>query len=178
MSAAELYGIIASFPTSDAVKEAARQLRAQGIRAVEAYTPCPVEGLDALLPQRRTRLPLLIFLGAVFGAVWGWFIQVWDEMLNFPINVGGRPHNSWPAFVVSTFEFTLLCAVAAGFFGLFVSCRLPRLSHPLFAVPEFDAASRDRFILCVAARDPRFEPHELRHIFERQGAEAVAEVPA
>ncbi|HEU0155974.1 MAG TPA: DUF3341 domain-containing protein, partial [Stellaceae bacterium] len=107
-----------------------------------------------------------------------WFIQSWDEILNFPINVGGRPYNSWPAFVVSAFEFTVLCAVAAGFFGLLLACRLPRLHHPLFAAAAFEAASRDRFILYVGARDPCFEPREVRGIFERQGADRVEDVPA
>ena len=178
MSEPELYGVIGTFASPEAVKEAARQLRAHGFCAVEAYTPYPVEGLDALLPPHRSWLPALVVVGAIFGAGWGWFIQAWDEILNFPINVGGRPHNSWPAFVVSAFEFTVLCALAAGFFGLLLACRLPRLYHPLFAAPEFEAASRDRFILCVGARDPGFEPRRVRDIFESQGAEKVSEVPA
>jgi hypothetical protein len=178
MSESELFGIIGSFPTPEAVKEAARQLRADGFRAVQAYTPYPVEGLDEILVQRRNWLPAAIVAGGVFGAIWGWFIQSWDEILNFPINVGGRPHNSWPAFVVSAFEFTVLCAVAAGFFGLLLACRLPRLHHPLFAAPAFEAASRDRFILCVGALDPRFEAREVRGIFARQGADRIEDVPA
>jgi hypothetical protein len=172
------YGLIGTFASPDAVMNAARQLHSLGFREVEAYTPYPVEGLDEVLrPGRRTWLPLAVCAGGVFGAVWGYFIQYWDEVLNFPINVGGRPHNSWPAFVVSTFEFTVLCAVAAGFFALLAACRLPRLYHPLFAAPEFDRASMDRFLLCVGARDPSFEPDHVRRIFERHGAEQVAEVP-
>ena len=179
MSERGLYGLIGTFASPEAVMDAARQLHSLGFREVEAYTPYPVEGLDQVLrPGRRTWLPLAVGAGAVFGAVWGYFIQYWDEVLNFPINVGGRPHNSWPAFMVSTFEFTVLCAVAAGFFALLASCRLPRLYHPIFAAPEFDRASTDRFLLCVGARDPSFEPDHVRRIFERHGAEQVAEVPA
>jgi hypothetical protein len=178
VSEERLYGMIGVFATADAVTAAARQLRALGFRALEAHTPYPVEGLDELMrPGRRTWMPLAIGLGAVFGAAWGYFIQYWDEALNYPINVGGRPHNSWPAFMVGTFEFTVLCAIAAGFFALLASCRLPLLYHPIFAAPEFDRASRDRFVLCVEARDPSFEPTHLRRIFERHGAEQVAEVP-
>jgi Protein of unknown function (DUF3341) len=174
-----LYGLIGTFESPDAVMDAARQLHSLGFREVEAYTPYPVEGLDEVFrPGRRTGLPLAVFAGGVFGAVWGYFIQYWDEVLNYPINVGGRPHNSWPALVVSTFEFMVLCAVAAGFFALLASCRLPRLYHPIFAAPEFDRASQDRFLLCVGAQDPSFEPDHVRRIFERYGAEQVSEVPA
>jgi hypothetical protein len=179
MSERGLFGLTGTFASPDALTEAARQLRSLGFREVEAYTPYPVEGLDEVLrPGRRMWLPLVIFLGAVFGAVWGYFIQYWDEALNYPLNVGGRPYNSWPAFTVGTFEFMVLCAVAAGFFGLLVFCRLPRLYHPIFSTVEFERASVDRFVLCVEARDPSFEPQRIRRIFERNGAESVAEVSA
>jgi hypothetical protein len=172
-----LLGLTGSFASPDALTEAARQLRSLGYREVEAYTPYPVEGLDQVLrPGRRMWLPLVIFLGAVFGAVWGYFIQYWDEALNYPINVGGRPYNSWPAFTVGAFEFMVLCAIAAGFFGLLASCRLPRLYNPIFSAVEFERASVDRFVLGVEAHDPSFEPQRIRRIFERYGAESVAEV--
>jgi hypothetical protein len=127
-------------------------------------------------PGRRTWLPLLIAVGALFGVIWGYFIQYWDESINYPLNVGGRPHNSWPAFTVGAFEFTMLCAIAAAFFGLLASCRLPRLYHPIFAAQDFERASVDRFFLCVESSDPSFEAQQLRDIFERHGAEHVTEV--
>jgi hypothetical protein len=173
------FGILGVFATPEAVRNAAQHLRSLGFRAVEAYTPYPVEGLDRLLnPGRRMFLPLVMFAAAVVGAAWGYFIQYWDEALNYPINVGGRPHDSWPAFVVGTVEFMLLVAIAAGLFALLASCRLPRLYHPIFAAEEFERASVDRFVLCVEARDPSYEAEHLRQIFERCGAERVAEVPA
>ena len=179
MSEPRLFGLVGRFASADSLTGAARQLRSLGYREVEAYTPYPIDGLDEVLrPRRRTWLPLLMFIGAVFGAVWGYFIQAWDEVLNYPINVGGRPHNSWPAFVVGTFEFMVLCAIAAGFFGLLASCRLPRLYHPIFAADDFDRASVDRFFLCVGARDPSFDPRRIRRLFERHGAERVSEVVA
>jgi hypothetical protein len=178
MSERGLHGVIGCFASSQAVKDAALQLRSLGFRELEAYTPYPIEGLDELLrPQRRRFwLPLVIGLGALFGVVWGYFIQYWDEAWNYPINVGGRPHNSWPAFTIGGFEFTVLCAIAAAFFGLLAFCRLPRLYHPIFEAPGFERASVDRFFLCVEARDPSFEPRRIRSIFERHGAEQVAEV--
>lgn len=180
MSERGLHGLAGYFVSAAAVTDAARQLRTLGFREIEAYTPYPVEGLDELLRPGRRRfwLPLVIGLGALFGVVWGYFIQYWDEAINYPLNVGGRPHNSWPAFTVGAFEFTVLCAIAAAFFGLLAFCRLPRLYHPIFAAPEFERVSVDRFVLCVEARDPSFEPQRIRRIFERLGAEHVAEVAA
>jgi len=179
MSERGLFGLTGSFASSDALTEAALHLRSLGFREVEAYTPYPVEGLDeALRPCRPNRLPLPIFLGAVFGAAMGYFIQYWDEALDYPLNVGGRPHNSWPAFMVGTFELMVLFAIAAGFFGLLAFCRLPRLYHPIFSAGEFERASVDRFVLCVEAHDPSFELQSIRRIFERHGAESVTEVSA
>jgi hypothetical protein len=174
----EPFGIIGVFDRPEAIKEAAQHLRSLGFRAIDAYTPYPVKELDYVLrPRREIMLPLIMFAAAAIGGAWGYFIQVWDEALNYPINVGGRPHNSWPAFIVGTFEFMLLVTIAAGLFALLASCRLPRLYHPIFNAEAFGRASVDRFVLCVEARDPSFEPGHLRRIFERFGAEHVAEVP-
>ena len=178
MSECRPHGLIGSFTSAAAVTDAARQLRSLGVREIEAYTPYPVEGLDEVLrPASRRRLPVVIAVGAVFGVIWGFFIQYWDEALSYPLNVGGRPHNSWPAFTVGAFEFTVLCAIAAAFFGLLAFCRLPRLYHPIFSAPDFERASVDRFFLCVEASDPSFEPQQVRSVFERHGAERIAEVP-
>jgi hypothetical protein len=175
----EPFGIIGVFETPEGIKDAARHLRALGFRAVEAYTPYPVEGLGELIqPGRKVGLPLLMFAAAVIGAAWGYFIQYWDEVIDYPLNVGGRPHNSWPAFVVSSFEFMLLITITAGLFLLLASCRLPRLYHPIFNAAGFERASLDRFVLCVEARDPSFEPKMIRRVLERFGAERVREVPA
>ena len=176
MSERALFGIAGVFATPEAAMAAARQLRSLGFRAIEAYTPYPVEGFDELLrPGRRSWLPLLIFAGGVVGAGFGYFIQYWAEVLSYPLNVGGRPHNSWPAFVVSTFELTVLFALATGFFAFLAACRLPRLYHPIFTTIEFERASRDRFVLCVGAGDPSFELEHVRRILRRNGAERLAE---
>ena len=172
-------GIIGVFDTPQAMLETARLLRGSGFRRLDAYTPYPVEGLDELAGAGRSaRLPALIFGGAVIGAAAGYFIQYWDEALSYPINVGGRPYDSWPAFTVGAVEFMLLFAVAAGFFGLWRLCGLPRLYDPIFAAAGFERVSQDRFVLCVEADDPRFEPETVRRLLTDHGAESVAEVPA
>lgn len=173
------FGIVAVFETPDAVKNAAAHLRQSGFRSFEAYTPYPIEGLREIIhPGSKSSLPLLIFAGAVMGAAFGYLIQYWDEVLSYPINVGGRPHNSWPAFIVSAFEFMLLIAITAGFFGLLAASRLPKLYHPIFEAQNFDRASRDRFLICIEATDPRFDAASIRTAFEQLGAERIEEVRA
>ncbi len=173
-----LFGIIAVFRTPEAVTNAAAHLRQLGYSAFEAYTPYAVEQLDQIIhPGRKTLLPLLMFAGAVAGAAFAYWIQYWDEALNYPLNVGGRPYNSWPAFAVSTFEFMLLASVAAGFFGMLAASRLPRLYHPIFEAKAFERASRDRFVICIEATDPSFDAASIHTLFGQLGAERIEEVP-
>ncbi len=174
-----LFGIVATFDTPEAVKNAATRLRQSGFRAFEAYTPYPVEGLGEIIhPGPKRFLPLLMFAAAVLGAAWGYWIQYWGEAVNYPLNVGGRPYNSWPAFVVSTFEFMLLVAVVVGFAGMLAASRLPKLYHPIFEADAFQRASRDRFAICVESTDPRFDVDTIRGEFARLGAERIEEVRA
>ena len=174
-----IYGIVAVFKTPEAVTTAAMHLRRLGFRTFEAYTPYPVKELDQIIyPGPKPFLPLLMFVAAVLGAIYGYWIQYWDEALNYPINVGGRPQNSWPAFIVGTFEFMLLVAVAAGFLGMLGASRLPKLYHPIFEAKAFARASRDRFVICLEASDPRFDASVIRGVFTQLGAERVEEVRA
>ena len=173
----ELFGIVGVFASAEALTRAAQEVRALGFDAVEAYTPHPVEALgETLHPGRNVLLPLLVFVAGIAGTCWGYFVQCWDAVLDYPLNVGGRPLHSAPAFIVTTFETAVLFAIAAAFFGLLAYCRLPLLYHPIFEASEFERASRDRFVLCVEARDPSFVPSVVRRVFERCGAEQVEEV--
>lgn len=173
----ELFGLIATFREPAAIKHAAAVLRQSGFEALEAYTPYPMEELaDIIHPGRRSILPFIMFLAAIGGAVIGYWIQYWGEALSYRLNVGGRPFNSWPAFTVSAFEIMLLSAVTAGFLGLLAASRLTMLYHPLFNAGTFQRASRDRFILCVENRDPRFDATRLRRSFEQFGAISIEEV--
>ena len=175
----DLYGLLAVFVTPEAATKAAERLRESGFYAFDAYTPYPVEKLNEIVrPGANRFVPLFMFAAAIFGTAWGYWIQYWDEALNYPINVGGRPYNSWPAFVVSTFEFMLLCAMAGGLFAMLLGSRLPKLYHPIFEAKAFERASRDRFLICVKATDPRFDAARLRDLFGGLDAERIEEVPA
>jgi hypothetical protein len=173
---AELYGLLAEFSDSDALLNAVRAASAAGYRQMNAYTPFPLEGLSEALGQKRSRLPLVVLLGGIAGGGLAYFMMYYASVISYPINVGGRPLHSWPAFIPITFELTVLGASFAAFLGMLGLNGLPHPHHPLFAVPEFSLASRNRFFLCIEARDPLFHTEQTRRFLEGL-ADSVHEVP-
>jgi hypothetical protein len=157
-----MYGVMAEFDTPERLLEAARRAHGEGYRRMDAYTPMPVEGLAEAIGLARSRVPLIVLLGGITGCLGGFFFQYWIAVLDYPINVGGRPLNSWPSFIPVTFELTILLSALSAIAGLFALCRLPWPHHPVFNVREFERASRDRFFLCIETRDPRFDAEGTR----------------
>ena len=171
------YGLLAEFEKPADLVRAIRQVRAEGYRRMDAYTPFPVEGVFDALDYHHTRMPLVVLLGGLTGCVGGYFLQYWCNAVDYPINVGGRPLNSWPSFIPVTFELTVLLASLAGVFGLLGLCGLPRPHHPLFNAPNFARATQDRFFLCIRAVDPRFDLEQTRKFLQDLGPREVSEVP-
>lgn len=161
-----VYGLLAEFDQADAVLAAARQAYAAGYRRMNAYTPFPLEGLSEALGQKPTRLPWLVLLGGILGGSAAYFMLYYASVISYPLNVGGRPLHSWPSFIPITFEMTVLGAAFAGFFGMLALNGLPHPNHPLFDVPAFSLASRDRFFLCIQVGDPLFQLEQTRHFLE------------
>lgn len=162
----DLHGLMAEFATSDDILAATRRAHAAGYRHLDAYTPFPVEGLAEEMGLYYTRLPILVLLGGIFGAMIGFSFQYWVSVVDYPLNIGGRPLNSWPAFIPVTFEMTILVAALAAVLGMLAFNGLPMPYHPVFNVPEFGLASRDRFFLCIEARDPLFDRSETHRFLE------------
>jgi len=161
-----LYGLLAEFEQGDELVAAAHQAYATGYRLMNGYTPIPVHGLSDALRQKPSRLPYLALAGGLLGGSAAYFMLYYASVISYPINVGGRPLNSWPAFLPITFELTILGASFASFFGMLAINGLPHPYHPLFNVPEFKLASRNRFFLCIQARDPHFHREETRRFLE------------
>ncbi len=173
----ELYGLLAEFGTPEALLRAARAMRAQGYRYVNAYSPFPIEGLAEGLGMRGSRIPLITLIGGITGGLTGYALPYYVSVISYPINVGGRPLNSWPAFVPIVFELTVLFAALFTLVGLLVLNGLPMPYHPVFNVAAFARGSRDRFFLCVEARDPHFDRLGTRELLERLDPMGVVDVP-
>jgi len=170
------YGLVAEYDSAQALVAAAGQARQAGFRRMDAYSPFPIEGLTDALGHPTTRLPLVVFLGGLLGGLAGYFLQYYTSVHSYPLNVGGRPFHSWPAFIPVTFECTILGAALAAVFGMLALNGLPMPYHPLFNVERFALASRDRFFLAIRAIDPKFDLSETRRFLEGTGAREVTEV--
>ena len=156
----QLYGVMAQFDTPSHLVAAAREAYAAGYRLINGYSPFPIEELDEAIGFKHTTLPLIVFAGGVLGALGGFFLQYWTEVMDYPLIVGGKPFNSWPAFIPITFECTVLGAAFAAVFGMLALNKLPQPYHPVFNAPSFALATRDSFFLVIEAKDPKFNREE------------------
>jgi hypothetical protein len=172
----EIYGLLAEFRTPEEIVRAARAVRERGYRKLDAYSPYPMEELSEALELHHSPLPALVLGGGILGALVGYGLQFWTAVIDYPMNVGGRPFHSWPSFIVPTFETTILFAAGTAVLGMLALNGLPEPYHPVFNVPGFALATRDKFFLCVEAVDPRFDRQETRKLLEGLGASEVSEV--
>ena len=176
MSRPRLYGLLAEFDTPGGIVRAAQEVRAQGYRKVDAYTPYPMEELTDALHLHASRVPSIVLGGGILGMLFGWGLQYYTAVVDYPINIGGRPVYAWPAFVVPTFETTVLFSAFAAVLGMLALNGLPQPYHPAFNVPGFARASRDRFFLGIEADDPKFDLERTRALLRALGASEVSEV--
>ena len=152
-----IYGVMAEFDTPTDLVRATNAAAARGYHKMDAYSPFPIEELNHALHLHKNKLPLMVLLGGICGGLSGFLLQWYITVYNFPTNIGGRPLFSWPSYIVITFELTVLFASATATFGLLALCGFPTPYHPVFNVPRFSLATRDKFFLCIEAADPLFE---------------------
>jgi hypothetical protein len=173
---APVFGVLAEFERPEDLLEAVRRARRAGYRRMDAYTPFPIEGLSEELGFHQTRLPLLVLIGGILGCVIGFAMQYWISVVDYPLNVGGRPLNSWPSFIPVTFETTILAASLSAVLGMLWLNGLPQPFHPLFNSPRFALATRNRFFLCIEATDPKFNRETIVRFMEELSPTGVSTV--
>jgi len=171
-----VYGLMAEFHTPNEVVDAAERVHAAGYSRVDAYSPYPMEELSEALHLHGSPLPKLVLGGGILGLLVGYGLEYWASVIEYPMNIGGRPFHSWPSFIPPAFETTILFAAGAAVFGMLALNGLPEPYHPVFNVPGFALATRDRFFICIEAADPKFDRAETRKFLEGLGASAVSEV--
>jgi Protein of unknown function (DUF3341) len=177
MKRTPIYGMMAEFDSAQALVDAAHRTHEAGYQKVDAYSPFPVEGLAEAIGFHKNRVPLVVLIGGLIGGLSGYALQYWVSVISYPINVGGKPYHSWPAFIVVTFEMTILFGGISAVFGMLALNGLPMPYHPVFNVPRFAFATKDRFFLIVFATDPKYSPNTTRTFLEGLGPRSISEVP-
>ena len=152
-----IHGLMAEFDDPSSLVAATERAHREGYRCMDAYSPFPIEELHDALGAHHTRLPLIVLIGGLCGMLGGYLLQYWAAVIEYPLNIGGRPLHSWPAFIVPTFECTILLACISAVVGMLALNGLPEPYHPLFNAPRFKRASDDRYFLAIEARDKKFD---------------------
>ena len=171
-----LWGLVAEFESPTTLLVAAHRVREEGYRRIDAHVPFAVDGLPEALGFGRTGIPSLVLCGALLGAAGGYFMQWYGMAIWYPLNVGGRPLNSWPLFIPITFELAVLIGGLTAVAGMILLNRLPMPYHPLFNVPRFARATQDRFFLSIQATDRCFDRRATAELLRGLGAAEVSEV--
>ena len=172
-----IYGLLAEFRNDEEILAATRAAHERGYRKMDAFAPFPVEGLAEALGRKKTAVPVIVLASGVCGGLGGYFLQWYAMAVSYPLNIGGRPLNSWPAYIPITFELTILSAAFGAIIGMLALNRLPEPYHPLFNVPEFARASTDRFFLCIEADDAKFDLKETRRFLESLQPQNIWQAP-
>ena len=178
MKVLPIYGTMAEFASAQDLVLAASRTHEAGYRKIDAYSPFPVEELADAIGFHKNNVPLVTLVGAIIGGLSGYLMQYWIAVITYPVNIGGRPYHSWPSFIVVTFEMTILFGAISAVFGMLALNGLPMPYHPVFNVPRFAMASKDRFFLIVFASDPMYDAKGTRQFLESLGPLSISEVPS
>ena len=172
-----IYGLLAEFDTPGGLAHAAERAHEEGYRKMDAYTPYPIEEISEAIGFRKNYVALVCLICGILGGLGGYSLEYWVSVIAYPINVGGKPFHSWPAFIPVTFECTVLGAALSALVGMLVMNGLPMPYHPVFNSPNFALASKEKFFLCIEAADPKFDLTRSRRFLEELGPRIVTEVP-
>ncbi len=172
-----IYGLMAEFDNAEAVVEAAQKTYAAGYRKIDAYSPFPIEGLWEAIGFHNNGVATVCLLGGLLGGTSAYLLQWWINTISYPVNIGGRPYHSWPAFIIVTFEMTILFGGLSAVFGMLALNGLPQPYHPVFNVERFSAVTRDKFFIVIFSSDAKYDPAETRQFLQSLHPTTVMEVP-
>jgi hypothetical protein len=178
MNESAVYGLMAEFGSAQELVDAAHKTHHEGYHEIDAYSPFPIEGLADVIGFHKNRVPFVVLVGGLIGALSGFGLQYWVAAITYPVNVGGRPYFSWPSFIVVTFELTILFAGLSAAFGMIALNGLPQPYHPVFNVPEFAKASESKFFLVVSSSDPKYDVARTRDFLKTLAPRNLWEVPS
>lgn len=170
------YGLMAEFDNPSDAVAAARRVHEEGYTRIDAFSPYPVEELSEAIGVHSTKMSLIVLIGGILGGTLGYLMQFYIATMYYPINVGGKPLHSWPAFIPVTFECTVLGAGLFAVFGMLAMNGLPEPYHPVFNAPNFALASRDRFFVLVESTDPKFDRERTAEFLRTLGPREVTDV--
>jgi hypothetical protein len=170
-----LYALVGEFNTGEELMKAAEAARHAGFTKMDSYSPFPIHGMSEALGFRDTKVPWTVFICGILGTTFGYTLQWYTSVIDYPMNVGGKPLNSVPAFIPVAYEFTILFAAFSAAIGMFVYNKLPQPYHPIFNTKNFERASQDKFFLAVEATDPNYDPSKIEKVMKEHGAVEVSE---
>jgi len=171
-----VYGMTAEFDTPEALMDAAEAARLAGYRKMDAYSPFPIHGLSEAIGFRSVAVPYIVFFGGLIGTFTGFTLEWYTQVIDYPLNVGGKPFDSLPAFIPVSYEMTILFASLSAVFGMFALNKLPQPYHSIFNAQNFARASQDRFFLAIEAADKQYDAEATRAFLMEQNPLNVAEV--
>ena len=174
---AAIHGVMAEFDTADKLVAATEKAADAGYSRMDGYSPYPVGEVADALGFPRSEIGAIMFIGGMCGATLGFLLQYYLNAALYPLNVGGKPYFSWPQFIPIAWEVLVLTACMSGLFGLVSLCGFPQPYHPVFNVPQFARATRDRFFLCIESVDPEFELGKVKDFLATLEPLSIAEVP-
>ena len=175
-AAAPFYGLMAEFASADALVDAARRVREAGYTKFDAFSPFPIHGMGEAIGFKEKSVAKIVLAGGIMGLLAGYGLEYWTSVIDYPMNIGGRPFHTWPMFVPVAFETTILFASIAAVVGMFALNGLPQPYHPVFNAPRFTRASQDAFFLVVEADDPKFDAEGTRHMLTSLQPSEIVEV--
>src|ERR1700756_5598426 len=178
MKDSRIYGLLAEFESVDSVISAAQRVNGACYRNIDAFSPVPLEELSEAIGFHKNGVALVCLVGGLLGGTAAFVLQWWINTIAYPVNIGGRPFNSWPSFIIVTFEMTILFSGLSAVFGMLALNGLPMPYHPVFNVPQFESVTKDHFFIVIFSSDKNYDAEQTRLFLEELKPISVAEVPS